>query len=204
MQGDERLLKLYESGLPAWAVHMPLWGLCYRPWLRKATYALFVCVSVFSMVMGFYDLLKNVPFLHQARPPSRLASCSLQRLLGLQKICTGCRTHAAACSRALRCRNLSTHAQLEAARFLACSTVSSLHSQSMPLVWQCAGAAEPGGAHAPAGGRHLPVAGQLAEGTASPALPAQASASPPLQAAGVPVISTFGAFAARPLSMAAR
>lgn len=68
MQGDERLLKLYESGLPAWAVHMPLWGLWYRPWLRKATYALFICVSVFSMVMGFYDLLKNVPFLHQACP----------------------------------------------------------------------------------------------------------------------------------------
>ncbi|KAK9825452.1 hypothetical protein WJX81_002181 [Elliptochloris bilobata] len=65
VQGDERLLKLYESGLPAWAVHMPLWGLWYRPWLRRATYALFVCVSIFSMVMGFYDLLKNVPFLHQ-------------------------------------------------------------------------------------------------------------------------------------------
>lgn len=48
---------------------MPLWGLWYRPWLRRATYALFVSVSIFSMVMGFYDLLKNVPFLHQARRP---------------------------------------------------------------------------------------------------------------------------------------
>ncbi len=46
---------------------MPLRGLWYRPWLRRATYALFVSVTVFSMVMGFYDLLKNVPFLHQAR-----------------------------------------------------------------------------------------------------------------------------------------
>ena len=27
MQSNERLLKLYESGLPAWAIYMPL----YRP-----------------------------------------------------------------------------------------------------------------------------------------------------------------------------
>jgi hypothetical protein len=70
-QGDERLLRLYESGLPAWAVHAPLWGVFYRPWLRRAAFAAFVAVSAFSMAVGFYDLLKNVPFLHQARAPRR-------------------------------------------------------------------------------------------------------------------------------------
>ena len=35
MQSNERLLKLYESGLPAWAIYMPLYRLPYRPWMRK-------------------------------------------------------------------------------------------------------------------------------------------------------------------------
>ena len=35
MQNNERLLKLYESGLPAWAIYMPLYRLPYRPWMRK-------------------------------------------------------------------------------------------------------------------------------------------------------------------------
>ena len=34
-QSNERLLKLYESGLPAWAIYMPLYRLPYRPWMRK-------------------------------------------------------------------------------------------------------------------------------------------------------------------------
>ena len=29
------LLKLYESGLPAWAIVLPSYGLWYRPWLRR-------------------------------------------------------------------------------------------------------------------------------------------------------------------------
>ncbi len=37
MQSNERLLKLYESGLPAWAIYMPLYRLPYRPWMRKVT-----------------------------------------------------------------------------------------------------------------------------------------------------------------------
>eukprot|EP00884_Botryococcus_braunii_P017501 jgi/Botrbrau1/4434/Bobra.0348s0023.1 len=63
IQADERLLKLYESGLPAWAIYAPLYGLWYRPWLRKLTYAMSIMVSVFSLVMGLYDLYKNVPYL---------------------------------------------------------------------------------------------------------------------------------------------
>jgi hypothetical protein len=39
------LLKLYESGLPAWAVVLPSYGLWYRPWLRKVVGA---CLSFFT------------------------------------------------------------------------------------------------------------------------------------------------------------
>ncbi|GLC45031.1 hypothetical protein PLESTB_001461200 [Pleodorina starrii] len=65
VKSDMRLLKLYESGLPAWAVFMPCYGLPYRPWLRRALWLLFIAISVFSMGCGFYDLYKNVPFLKQ-------------------------------------------------------------------------------------------------------------------------------------------
>jgi hypothetical protein len=78
VQHDERLLKLYESGLPAWAIYAPLYGLWYRPWMRRLTYAMFVMVSVFSLVMGLYDLYKNVPYLDQVRPP--FPSCSEEHL----------------------------------------------------------------------------------------------------------------------------
>jgi hypothetical protein len=37
------LLKLYESGLPAWAVVLPSYGLWYRPWLRRVVRALWWC-----------------------------------------------------------------------------------------------------------------------------------------------------------------
>ena len=37
MQSNERLLKLYESGLPAWAIYTPLYRMPYRPWMRKVT-----------------------------------------------------------------------------------------------------------------------------------------------------------------------
>lgn len=65
MQHNEHLLKLYESGLPAWAVHMPYYGLFYRPWMRTVTWLLFLAISMFSLIMGFYDLYKNVPYLDQ-------------------------------------------------------------------------------------------------------------------------------------------
>lgn len=61
LQNNERLLKLYESGLPVWAIFLPTYGLYYRPWMRRLTWILFIAVSVFSMACGFYDLYKNVP-----------------------------------------------------------------------------------------------------------------------------------------------
>lgn len=61
LQNNERLLKLYESGLPVWAIFLPTYGLYYRPWMRRMTWILFIAVSAFSMACGFYDLYKNVP-----------------------------------------------------------------------------------------------------------------------------------------------
>lgn len=63
MQDNERLLKLYESGLPVWAIFLPTYGLYYRPWMRRVTWIIFIAVSIFSMACGFYDLYKNVPHL---------------------------------------------------------------------------------------------------------------------------------------------
>lgn len=65
VQSDMRLLKLYESGLPAWAIFLPSYGLWYRPWMRRVAWTAFLAISVFSMACGFYDLYKNVPFLKQ-------------------------------------------------------------------------------------------------------------------------------------------
>ncbi|WIA36664.1 hypothetical protein OEZ86_007948 [Tetradesmus obliquus] len=65
-KSNVRLLKLYESGLPGWAIVLPSYGLWYRPWMRRVTWLLFVLLSVVSMAMGFYDLYKNVPYFKQA------------------------------------------------------------------------------------------------------------------------------------------
>ena len=65
VQDNERLLKLYESGLPVWAIFLPTYGLYYRPWMRRMTWIIFIAVSIFSMACGFYDLYKNVPHLDQ-------------------------------------------------------------------------------------------------------------------------------------------
>ena len=58
---DERLLKMYESGLPTWSVFLPSYGLYYRPWLRTLTWILFYLFSVFSLAVGFWDLYKTLP-----------------------------------------------------------------------------------------------------------------------------------------------
>jgi len=58
---DERLLKMYESGLPTWSVFLPSYGLYYRPWLRTLTWILFYIFSVFSLTVGFWDLYKTLP-----------------------------------------------------------------------------------------------------------------------------------------------
>ena len=68
VQNNESLLKLYESGLPVWAIFLPTYGLYYRPWMRRLTWVLFIAVSIFSMACGFYDLYKNVPHVDKVSP----------------------------------------------------------------------------------------------------------------------------------------
>ena len=46
--------------------------------MRTLTYALFILVSAFSLVVGFYDLYKNVPYLDEV---SSLSSPWLATLL---------------------------------------------------------------------------------------------------------------------------
>jgi hypothetical protein len=36
-KSNVRLLKLYESGLPGWAIWLPSYGLWYRPWMQLLT-----------------------------------------------------------------------------------------------------------------------------------------------------------------------
>jgi hypothetical protein len=73
---NDRLLKVYESGIPAWAIFMPSCGLWYRPWLRRATWVLFYLFSALSLAAGFWDLYKQLPGL-QALLARAAASCWL-------------------------------------------------------------------------------------------------------------------------------
>lgn len=63
---EERLLKMYESGLPAWSMFLPAYGFYYRPWVRSMTWFLFYLFSVFSLTVGFWDLYKTLPGLQAA------------------------------------------------------------------------------------------------------------------------------------------
>ena len=58
---------------------LPLYGLPYRPWMRTATYCLFIAVSILSMALGFYDLIKHFPLLHRVGAPStvHIPFCSI-------------------------------------------------------------------------------------------------------------------------------
>lgn len=60
------MLKMYESGLPTWAMFLPSYGMYYRPWLRSVTWVFFYVFSVVSLTLGFYDLYKTLPGLQDA------------------------------------------------------------------------------------------------------------------------------------------
>lgn len=66
IMSDVRLLTLLESGLPSWVIFLqsyPLFCHLYRPWMCLVARALYVLISVVTVVIGFYDLYKNVPVL---------------------------------------------------------------------------------------------------------------------------------------------
>ncbi|VAH24086.1 unnamed protein product [Triticum turgidum subsp. durum] len=66
---DIRLLTLLESGLPSWVIFLQSYPvLChmYRPWMRPLARSLYVLASLVTVIIGFYDLYKNVPLLKSA------------------------------------------------------------------------------------------------------------------------------------------
>ena len=67
-----KLLRDYEAGLPGWAVllatnpfvpNLPIIGVWYRPRMRSLLTAVIIIVQVVSMICGFYDLWRNIPFI---------------------------------------------------------------------------------------------------------------------------------------------
>ncbi|XP_012486659.1 uncharacterized protein LOC105800214 [Gossypium raimondii] len=63
---DLRLLHLLEAGLPSWVIFLQSYpGFChiYRPWMCPLARALYVLISIITVLIGFYDLYKNVPVL---------------------------------------------------------------------------------------------------------------------------------------------
>ncbi|XP_076928278.1 uncharacterized protein LOC143592195 [Bidens hawaiensis] len=63
---DLRLLTLLEAGLPSWVIFFqsyPVFCHIYRPWMCPLARVLYVVVSVVTVVIGFYDLYKNIPLL---------------------------------------------------------------------------------------------------------------------------------------------
>ncbi|CAK9314724.1 unnamed protein product [Citrullus colocynthis] len=69
IMADLRLLTLLEAGLPSWVIFLqsyPVFCHLYRPWMCPLARALYVLVSVITVLIGFYDLYKNVPLLKAA------------------------------------------------------------------------------------------------------------------------------------------
>lgn len=63
---DLRLLRLLEAGLPSWVIFLqsyPVFCNIYRPWMCPLARALYVLISIITVLIGFYDLYKNVPVL---------------------------------------------------------------------------------------------------------------------------------------------
>ncbi|PKA57954.1 hypothetical protein AXF42_Ash012493 [Apostasia shenzhenica] len=63
---DLRLLTLLEYGLPSWVIFFqsyPVFCQIYRPWMCPLARTLYVIISIVTVVIGFYDLYKNVPLL---------------------------------------------------------------------------------------------------------------------------------------------
>ncbi|CAM0943831.1 unnamed protein product [Alopecurus aequalis] len=63
---DVRLLTLLEYGLPSWVIFLqsyPVFCKIYRPWMCPLARVLYVLISLVTVLIGFYDLYKNVPML---------------------------------------------------------------------------------------------------------------------------------------------
>ncbi|XP_020539245.1 uncharacterized protein LOC105644379 isoform X2 [Jatropha curcas] len=63
---DLKLLTLLEAGLPSWVIFLqsyPLFNRVYCPWMRPLLRVLYAVISSITVIIGFYDLYKNVPLL---------------------------------------------------------------------------------------------------------------------------------------------
>ncbi|CAI2384286.1 unnamed protein product [Moneuplotes crassus] len=60
MKKNKKLLRHYETSLPSWTVVMATYGY-YRPSFRKFQYWFMMFISLVSMMIGFFDLYKNLP-----------------------------------------------------------------------------------------------------------------------------------------------
>ncbi|XP_074588712.1 uncharacterized protein LOC141844571 isoform X2 [Curcuma longa] len=66
IMSDLRLLTLLEYGLPSWVIFLqsyPVFCQIYRPWMCPLARAFYVLMSIITVLIGFYDLYKNVPIL---------------------------------------------------------------------------------------------------------------------------------------------
>ncbi|KAF5949947.1 hypothetical protein HYC85_011940 [Camellia sinensis] len=66
IMSDLRILTLLESGLPSWVIFLqsyPVFCHIYRPWMCPLARTLYVLISFVTVLIGFYDLYKNVPVL---------------------------------------------------------------------------------------------------------------------------------------------
>lgn len=66
IMSELRLLTLLEAGLPSWVIFFqsyPVFCHMYRPWMCPLARSLYVAISFVTVVIGFYDLYKNVPVL---------------------------------------------------------------------------------------------------------------------------------------------
>lgn len=66
IMSDLRLLTLLEAGLPSWVIFLqsyPVFCHFYRPWMCPLARAFYVLISIITVLIGFYDLYKNVPLL---------------------------------------------------------------------------------------------------------------------------------------------
>ncbi|XP_042474193.1 uncharacterized protein LOC122056341 [Zingiber officinale] len=66
IMSDLRLLTLLEYGLPSWVIFLqsyPVFCQIYRPWMCPLARTFYVLMSIITVLVGFYDLYKNVPIL---------------------------------------------------------------------------------------------------------------------------------------------
>ncbi|KAL8239375.1 hypothetical protein R6Q59_015942 [Mikania micrantha] len=66
IMSELRLLTLLEAGLPSWVIFFqsyPVFCHIYRPWMCPLARTLYVAISFVTVLIGFYDLYKNIPVL---------------------------------------------------------------------------------------------------------------------------------------------